>query len=89
MADYEARYGQPATGFAMLGYTSADQLVRALEAAGPDLTPDSFRAAMQGLDYQDELLDTRIKLSPENHQAANDVTISVVEGGVWKLIARQ
>ena len=89
VAAYEAKFGQPATGFAMLGYTTADTLVRALEAAGPDLTQDSFRAAMQSLDYQDELLDTAIKYTPENHQGANTVTISVVEGGLWKLISRE
>ncbi|MDR5651016.1 ABC transporter substrate-binding protein [Ruixingdingia sedimenti] len=89
MTAFTAKYNQPATGFAMLGYATADQVVRALEAAGPDLTGDSFLAAMENLDYQDELMDTRIKTSPDNHQAANDVTISVVEGGLWKLIARQ
>ncbi|MFN3292151.1 MAG: ABC transporter substrate-binding protein [Gemmobacter sp.] len=89
IADYTAKYGQPATGFAMLGYTTADTLVRALEAAGKDLTQDSFRAAMESLDYQDELLDTRIRYTPENHQGANDVTISVVSGGIWNLKARQ
>lgn len=89
IADYTAKYGQPATGFAMLGYTTADTLVRALEAAGKDLTQDSFRKAMESLDYQDELLDTRIRYTPENHQGANDVTISVVSGGIWNLKARQ
>jgi branched-chain amino acid transport system substrate-binding protein len=89
VAAYEAKYGQPATGFAMLGYTTADTVIRALEAAGPELTQESFRAAMESLDYYDDLLDTQIRYTPENHQGANDVTISVVEGGLWKLIARQ
>ena len=89
IADYSAKYGQPATGFAMLGYTTADTLVRALEAAGKDLTQDSFRKAMESLDYQDELLDTRIRYTAENHQGANQVTISQVSGGIWYLKARQ
>lgn len=89
MADYTAKYGQPATGFAMLGYTTADTLVRALEAAGPDLTQESFLAAMRSLDYQDDLLDTKIRYTADNHQGANDVTISVVKDGLWHLVARQ
>jgi branched-chain amino acid transport system substrate-binding protein len=89
VAAYEAKFGHPATGFAMLGYTTADTLVRALEAAGPDLTQESFKAAMESLDYRDELLDTQIKYSADNHQGANDVTISVVEGGLWKLLSRE
>lgn len=89
VADFEAKYGQPATGFAMLGYSSADTMIRALEAAGPDLTPESFKAAMESLDYKDELLDTQMKYTADNHQGANDVTISVVKDGLWHLIARQ
>ncbi len=89
IAEYEAAFGQPATGFAMLGYNAADTVVRALEAAGPDLTQDSFRAAMEGLEYYSDLLDTQIKYGPDNHQGANDITISVVESGLWKLVGRE
>jgi branched-chain amino acid transport system substrate-binding protein len=89
IAEYEAAFGQPATGFGMLGYNAAETVVRALEAAGPDLTQDSFRAAMEGLEYYSDLLDTQIKYSPDNHQGANDITISVVEGGLWKLVGRE
>jgi branched-chain amino acid transport system substrate-binding protein len=89
IADYEARYGHPATGFAMLGYSSADILIRALEAAGPDLTPDSFRAALSSLEFYDEVVDMQIRYTPENHQGANEVTISRAEGGFWKLIDRK
>ena len=89
IAEYEAAFGQPATGFAMLGYNAAETVVRALEAAGPDLTQESFKAAMEGLEYYSDLLDTQIKYSPDNHQGANDITISVVENGLWKLVGRE
>ena len=89
IAEYEAAFGQPATGFAMLGYNAAETVVRALEAAGPDLTQESFKAAMEGLEYYSDLLDNQIKYSPDNHQGANDITISVVEGGLWKLVGRE
>jgi len=89
IADYGAKYGQPATGFAMLGYSTADTLIRALEAAGPDLTQASFKAAMESLDYYDELLDAAIKYTAENHQGANTVTISVAKDGLWNLVSRQ
>lgn len=89
IAEYEAAFGQPATGFAMLGYNAAETVVRALEAAGPDLTQDSFRNALENLEYYSDLLDTQIKYSPDNHQGANDITISVVENGFWKLVGRE
>lgn len=89
IAEYEAKFGQPATGFAMLGYTTAETLVKALEAAGPDLTQDSFRAGMESLNYTSDLLGADIAYSADNHQGVNDITISVVENGLWKLVSRQ
>lgn len=89
IADYKAKYDQPASGFAMLGYGAADTVVRALEAAGPDLTHESFQAAMESLDYYDELSDAQVKYGPGDHQGADEVTISVVENGGWKLVSRQ
>lgn len=87
-AAYADRYGEKANGFAMLGYTSANSVVRALEAAGQDLTQDSFRSAMENLNYYDPLLDTQMAYTPDNHQGANDVIISIVEDGNWKLLER-
>jgi len=88
IAAYEARYGQPASGFAMLGYTAAQQVVRALEAAGADLTTESFIAGMETLDYDDPLLGTHIDFGPGDHQGANDIFISQVGGGSWHTLAR-
>lgn len=89
MAAYEATYGEKANGFAMLGYASADMLLRALEAAGPELTQDSFRTAMENLTFYDDLLDTQMAFTPETHQGAKEIIISVVDGGKWNLISRQ
>lgn len=87
IAAYETRYGQPASGFAMLGYTAAQQIVMALEAAGPDLTTEGFLAAMEALDYDDALLGTHINFGPD-HQGANDIFISQVGGGQWNTLTR-
>ena len=86
IAAYEARYGQPASGFAMLGYTAAEQMVMALEAAGRDLTTDGFVAAMEGLNYDDPLLGTHIDFGAD-HQGANNIFISQVGGGSWHTMA--
>ncbi|GAB1377954.1 ABC transporter substrate-binding protein [Pararhodobacter sp.] len=86
IAAYEARYGQPASGFAMLGYTAAEQMVMALEAAGPDLTTEGFVAAMEALDYDDPLLGTHINFGT-GHQGANNIFISQVGEGHWNTLA--
>jgi len=87
IAAYQARYEQPASGFAMLGYTAARQVVMALEAAGPDLTTEGFIAAMEALDYDDALLGTHINFGAD-HQGANDIFISEVGGGLWNTLVR-
>lgn len=86
---YKAIYGEEANGFAMIGYTSADLLIRGLEAAGPELTQDSFQSAMENLEFFDELLDVQVAFSPDNHLGVNEVVISVAEGGKWKTLSRQ
>jgi branched-chain amino acid transport system substrate-binding protein len=87
IADYKAAFDQPASGFAMLGYAAADTLIRALEGAGPDLTHENFIAAMQTLNYPDELSGIEVSYGPGDHRGADEVVISVVENGGWKTVA--
>lgn len=88
IAAFETRYGQPASGFAMLGYTAAAHMVMALEAAGRDLTTESFIAGMHSLDFDDALLGTHINFGEGDHQGANDIFISQVGGGQWNTLVR-
>ena len=88
IAAYQEAHGEfPGTG-ALLGYASGKTFTRALEAAGPDLTTDSFVAAMESLDYYDPILDNQVDYSPEDHQGADSVVLSVIEDGQWKELAR-
>ncbi|UWR68823.1 ABC transporter substrate-binding protein [Phaeobacter inhibens] len=89
MADYEATFGQPAGGFAMLGYSAANTVVNALEAAGPELTHESFIKGMESLDFFDALTDTQITYGPDDHRGADVIVISVVENGLWKELSRK
>ena len=86
IAAFQERMGQPATGFAMLGYTAAQHMVMALEAAGRDLTVESFLQGMYSLDFDDPLLGTHINFSEGNHQGANEVFISQVGNGQWNTL---
>ncbi len=86
IAEYKAKYGEDPVGFAMLGYSAADMMVRGLEAAGPDLTQESFIKGMESLDYVDELVGNRIDYGPDDHQGADAVYVNVVENGMWKKV---
>lgn len=78
----------PGTG-ALLGRSGAESMVRALEAAGKDLTPESFKAGMESLKYRDEIADTDVSFSATDHQGADAIIISVIENANWKEIARK
>ncbi|MEM8741457.1 MAG: ABC transporter substrate-binding protein [Pseudomonadota bacterium] len=74
----------PGTG-ALLGISAATIMVAGLEAAGPDLTRESFIAAMETLDFADEIAGNAVKMGPGDHVAADEVFISVIDNGSWRL----
>lgn len=76
----------PGSG-ALLGRSAAELFVRALEAAGPDLTHASFQEAMQSLEFDDQIAGTKVKMSPTDHVAADEVFISQIIDGSWKTLA--
>lgn len=75
----------PGSG-ALLGRSAAELIVAGLKAAGPDLTRESFIAAMETLQFDDEVAGNTVRMTPDNHVAANDIFVSVVENGSWKLV---
>ncbi len=78
----------PGTG-ALLGRSAAEQLVRGLEAAGKELTPESFKKGMESLNYKDEISDTTVSFSATDHQGSDEIVISVIENANWKELARK
>lgn len=78
----------PGTG-ALLGRSTAETVVRALEAAGPDLTREGMIAAMETLDFDDKIAGTRVTYGPGDHQGADDVIISKIVGENWQEVARK
>ncbi len=87
--DYTEASGEsfPGTG-ALLGRSGAEQIVRALEAAGPDLTTEGFVAAMESLDYDDPIMGSHVKYSHDQHIGVTEVFVSRVEGEQWKVIGK-
>ncbi|MFK5981193.1 MAG: ABC transporter substrate-binding protein, partial [Rhizobiaceae bacterium] len=75
----------PGTG-ALLGRSAAELIVRGLEAAGKDLTHESFQAGMESLSFEDKISGTAVKMGPGDHLAADTVFISQIDGGSWKTL---
>ena len=74
----------PGTG-ALLGRSGAEIVVRALEAAGPDLTTENFISAMRDLRFEDTIAGAEIDFG-EDHLGSSTVYISKIEHGSWKVV---
>lgn len=82
--NYQAKTGEPAGTAAILGYGAASTLIKALEAAGKDLTAESFQKGMESLEYTDVISgDVPVKYGPNDHQGGDLIFISQIEGGKW------
>ena len=86
---FRAKFDEEPGTAAQLGFGAAETLVKALEAAGKDLTPDSFKAGMESLSFRDEIGDVDIKYGPDDHIGADAIVISQIKDGVWQEIARK
>lgn len=85
---YKAAYNEdPGTG-ALLGRSAAEMFVAGLQAAGKDLTPDTFKKGMESVSFDDPLTSNKVQFSPSNHEGAQSIIISVVKGGNWTEVAR-
>lgn len=84
--EYKAATGEDPVGFSMLGYAAAKMTGMALEKAGPDLTQESFIAAIETLEFDDELVGNHMTYGPDDHQGADSVYVNIVENGNWKKV---
>lgn len=75
----------PGTG-ALLGRSAAELIVRGLKAAGKDLTHESFQKGMESLSYEDKIAGNTVKMSADDHVAADEIVISQIDGGSWKTL---
>ncbi len=85
---YQAKFSAPADTAAQLGYSAAMTFVKAAEAAGKDLTPESFGKGMETLSFHDAIMDVDVSYGPGDHQGADLIVISQIQNGMWHEVAR-
>lgn len=84
---YVSRFGEEPVAQSIIGYTSADLVVRALEAAGPDLTLDKVLAALESIDYyEDPFGGPSMSFSPTKHQGGDYLRFYQVQDGKWEVV---
>ena len=84
---YQAAHNEPVGTAAQLGYGAATSVVKALEAAGKDLTADSFRTAMESVKFRDAINDVDVDYGAD-HQGGSLIVISKIDGGKWVEVGR-
>ncbi len=83
-AKYKAKTGKDANSPAQYSYVGADIVVKALEAAGKDLTRAKFLAALEAIkDYKPMFPGPVISYGPQKHKGANVSFLAKVQGGRW------
>ena len=87
-AKYKARTGQDPNSAAQYGYLGSDLILKALEAAGKDLTRAKFIAALESIkDYKGMFPGPTLSYGPNRHQGSHATFLAKVEGGRWKVVA--
>jgi branched-chain amino acid transport system substrate-binding protein len=87
-AKYKERTKQDPNSAAQYGYVGADITVKALEAAGKDLTRAKFIAALEAIkDYRPMFPGPAVSYGSNKHQGSTATFLAKVEGGRWKVVA--
>lgn len=86
-ARYRELFNEEPAAQSIIGYVIADLTVRALEAAGPDLTVGKVLNALEGIaDYADPFGGPTLTLAPQKHQAGDYLYLYHVVDGKWQVI---
>jgi branched-chain amino acid transport system substrate-binding protein len=87
--NYVSRFGEEPAPQSIIGYVSADLVVRALEQAGPDLTLAKVLAALESIDnYEDPFDGPSLSFSATKHQGGDYLRFYQVRDGKWEIVDR-
>ncbi|GGE12184.1 amino acid/amide ABC transporter substrate-binding protein, HAAT family [Gemmobacter megaterium] len=81
---YRAAFKEEPTVQSQVGWISADLLIKALEAAGPELTEDALMKAIEGIShYTDPFGGPDLSFSADKRFGGNSLTLLQVENSAW------
>jgi branched-chain amino acid transport system substrate-binding protein len=85
---YLDRYGSEPGAQSTIGYVIADLTVRALEAAGPEVTTDKVLAGLEAISrYEDPFGGPSLSFSAEKHQGGDYLDVYQIQGSKWVTVA--
>ena len=85
---YKTKFSEDPTVFSVYGYVIMDTFIQAAQKAGPNLTSDSFVAAMDKLTVPSDIFGSpEGTFSPTKHLGSNKSRLSQIQDGKWKIIS--
>lgn len=86
-AEYESTYGIAPSGFVQSGYVAGDLFVKALEAAGRDLTVESLITAVESIEgYKDPFGSPTLTFSQTKHAGGDAVVLVQAKDKKWVIL---
>ena len=74
---------------AQTGWITTDLMIRAMEAAGPDLTTEKMLAEIENIrNYVDPFGGPTVSFGPDKHQGTNSLFLSRIIDGEWAVMER-
>lgn len=84
MDEYKARFNEDPDLWSVNGFLIVDIFVKAMEAAGPDLTTDSFIAAMNSMVYPRSYFgNPEFSWTADRRLGNNQVRLALIRNGRW------
>ena len=84
---YVAQFGEEPNAQAQVGYVTTDLMIRAMEAAGRDLTTEKMVAELEKIkNYADPFGGPTLSFGPDKHQGTDSLTLSQIVAGKWTIL---
>ncbi|AVO40699.1 ABC transporter substrate-binding protein [Simplicispira suum] len=85
---YKTKFNEDPAVFSVYGYLIIDSFIRAAQAAGKNLTTDSFIKAMDTMVYPPDIFGSaEATFGPQKRLGSNLSRISQIQDGKWKVVS--
>ncbi|MCO5104237.1 MAG: ABC transporter substrate-binding protein [Burkholderiaceae bacterium] len=85
---YKTKFNEDPAVFSVYGYLIIDSFIRAAQAAGKNLTTDSFIKVMDTMVYPPDIFGSaEAKFGPQKRLGSNLSRISQIQDGKWKVVS--
>ena len=85
---YKTKYNEDPAVFSIYGYSVIDAFIRAAQAAGPNLTTDSFIKAMDSMTIPPDIFGAPEMTFSATKRLGNDSSrLSQIQDGKWKVVS--